>query len=67
MESYRLQHWRLGFIGIIEVDPRRRVQALIRARGAEAEAIERWLILCDIKAILDDRTIAPDPLDRGMI
>jgi hypothetical protein len=51
--SYRFELWRYGFIGTsTAVDPRRAIQALIRHRAADSWAIERWLILCDIRADL---------------
>jgi hypothetical protein len=51
--SYRLETWRYGFIGNnAESNPRRAIQALLRHRAADSWAIERWLILCDIRADL---------------
>lgn len=50
MTGLRYEYWRHGFIGKIEPHPLRRIQAMIRARAAEADAIERRLILCDIRA-----------------
>jgi hypothetical protein len=45
--------WRYGFIGNkTEGNPRRSIQALIRFRAADAWAIERFLILNDIRAEL---------------
>jgi hypothetical protein len=53
--SYRLECWRYGFIGQnTEVHPLRRVQALIRFRAADSWAIDRFLILCDIRAEIAD-------------
>lgn len=51
-DSYRVACFRHGLIGKVEPHPLRRIQALIRFRAAEAESIERWLILCDIRAML---------------
>jgi hypothetical protein len=52
-ESYRFELWRYGFIGNkTEGNPRRSIQALIRFRAADAWAIERFLILNDIRAEL---------------
>jgi hypothetical protein len=50
--SYRLACWHHGFIGRAGDHPFRTLQALIRFRAADAWAIERWLILCDIRAEL---------------
>jgi hypothetical protein len=50
--SYRFELWRYGFIGKTEANPRRVIQALLRHRAADSWAIERWLILCDIRAEL---------------
>jgi hypothetical protein len=66
MTSYRLECWRLGLLGQTEAHPLRRIQALIRHRAADADAIARWLILCDIKADLaadDDDTGACVPVN----
>lgn len=52
--NYRLECWKHGFLGKTEAHPLRQIQALIRARAADAAAIERFLILCDIKLELDD-------------
>lgn len=50
-EGYRLLCWKHGILGQrTEAHPLRRVQALIRHRGAEADAIMRWVILCDMRA-----------------
>jgi hypothetical protein len=59
MAEYRLACWRHGFLdsGYVERSPHRQLQALIRYRGAEADAIERWLILCDIRAMLAEETV----------
>ncbi len=59
MNNYQLECFRHGFTGKTEPHPLRRVQALIRAHSADAEAIARWLVICDIKAelaaeIIDD-------------
>jgi hypothetical protein len=53
--GYRLECWRCGIIGP-EPHPLRVIQAMLRARAAEADAIERWLILQDIRAFLADDT-----------
>lgn len=55
MSGYCLSLFRYGFTGTAgEAHPLRRVQALIRHRAHEAEAIERWLIINDIRAFLAD-------------
>ena len=52
-ESYRFELWRYGFIGNkAEANPRRSIQALIRFRAADTWAIDRFLILNDIRAEL---------------
>jgi hypothetical protein len=60
--NYRLACWRHGFIGRTEVHPLRQVQALIRARGAEANAVERWLVLGNIRAEMAEEF--PDSADN---
>lgn len=56
-DGYRLELWRCGIIGS-EPHPLRVIQAMLRRRAAEAEAVERWLILNDIRCFLaDDTTI----------
>lgn len=59
-DSYRLELFRHGFIGSVEPHPLRRIQALIRHRAAEAEAIDRWLLLGDIRAILAQELVEED-------
>ncbi len=58
--GYRAQCFRHGFIGTAEAHPLRRIQALIRQRGWEAEAIERFWIMTDIRAGLEPRTVGED-------
>lgn len=59
MSGYRIACWQHGLIGKAEVHPLRRIQAMLRFRAAEADAIERWLVLCDIKAELAADTDQP--------
>ena len=59
-DGYRLLCFQYGFIGKTEAHPLRRVQALIRRRGEEAEAIERFWIMTDIRAELEPRTLGED-------
>ena len=40
--SYRVELYRLGFIGRGETSPYRLIQALLRARASDADALERW-------------------------
>lgn len=50
--NLHLTLWREGMIGIIKVNPRRRIEALIRRRVADGEVTERQRIIHSIKAIL---------------
>lgn len=53
MTTYRLECWRHGFIGNrADAQPRRALQALLRFRAADAWAIDRFLLLADIRAEL---------------
>jgi hypothetical protein len=51
MPGYALACWHAGLIGKAEAHPLRRIQALLRFRAADPEAIER--IHCEIRAELD--------------
>jgi hypothetical protein len=42
MAAYRLELFRLGFLGRAEAHPLRRVQALLRAQACDREALEIW-------------------------
>ena len=58
--GYRALCFQHGFLGQTEVHPLRRIQALIRRRGEEAEAIERFWIMTAIRAELEPRTLGED-------
>ncbi len=52
--SYRLELWRLGFLGRGVVSPYRLIQALLRARASDADALERWRQSVEVLDIRSD-------------
>jgi hypothetical protein len=56
--GYKLACWQYGFLGSIEVHPLRQIQAMIRARSADASAIARSLAMSDIRdELVAERTL----------